>query len=107
MTFHNNYYFIIKQVTGDNVHSLALCDFNLDGKDELLIGSEDYDIRIFHGDEMIGEISEADAVVSLCSLGMNKFGFALANGIVGVYAGEQRQWRSKVSKRIYYMRHKK
>ena len=100
MTFHNNYYFIIKQVTGDNVHSLALCDFNLDGKDELLIGSEDYDIRIFHGDEMIGEISEADAVVSLCSLGMNKFGFALANGIVGVYAGEQRQWRSKVSRWI-------
>ena len=49
---------------------------------------------------MIGEISEADAVVSLCSLGMNKFGFALANGIVGVYAGEQRQWRSKVSKWI-------
>ena len=29
--------------------------------------------------------------------GHNKFGFALANGIVGACSGEHRLWRSKVS----------
>ena len=29
--------------------------------------------------------------------GHNRFGFALANGIVGVYSGCQRVWRSKVT----------
>ena len=28
----------------------------------------------------------------------HRFGYALANGIVGVYGGEQRYWRIKVSK---------
>ncbi|XP_064385586.1 Bardet-Biedl syndrome 2 protein homolog isoform X2 [Halichondria panicea] len=39
-------------VTGDNVCSLALADFNSDGRSELLVGSEDYDIRVFQGDEL-------------------------------------------------------
>ena len=43
----------ICQVTGDNVCSLALCDFNSDGQDELIVGSEDYDIRVFQNDELI------------------------------------------------------
>ena len=41
------------QVTGDNVSSLALCDFNSDGKNELVVGSEDYDIRVFQNDELV------------------------------------------------------
>ena len=41
------------QVTGDNVCSLALCDFNNDGENELLVGSEDYDIRVFKNDELL------------------------------------------------------
>ena len=51
---------LISQVTGDNVSSLAMVDFNLDGHKELIVGSEDYDLRVFSGDELIGEISEAD-----------------------------------------------
>ena len=39
-------------MTGDNVCSLALCDFNSDGQNELIVGSEDYDIRIFQNDEL-------------------------------------------------------
>lgn len=39
-------------MTGDNVCSLALSDFNSDGKNELLVGSEDYDIRVFQDDEL-------------------------------------------------------
>ena len=34
-------------VTGDNVSSLTLMDYNRDGKNELIVGSEDFEIRIF------------------------------------------------------------
>ena len=48
------------QVTGDNVCSLALCDFNSDGKNELIVGSEDFDIRVFQDDEIIAEMTETE-----------------------------------------------
>ena len=51
------------QVTGDNVTSLAFVDFNLDGHKELVVGSEDYDLRVFRGDELLGEISEVDVSI--------------------------------------------
>jgi len=34
-------------VTGDNVSALAFCDADGDGENELLVGSDDYSIRIF------------------------------------------------------------
>ena len=43
------------------------------------------------------ELSEADAVVCLCGVHGHRFGYALANGIVGMYGGEERYWRIKVS----------
>ena len=89
-----------QQVTGDNVHSMTLCDYNFDGKEELLVGSEDYNICVFQGDELVSEVSEGGTVTSLCSLGGSRFGFALANGIVGVYNGENRLWRSNVTHKI-------
>jgi Bardet-Biedl syndrome 2 protein len=82
-------------VTGDNVHSLALVDYDLDGSRELLVGSEDYDIRVFREDELMHEVSEVDTVISMCSLGHNRFGYALTNGIVGVYTGSQKTWSAK------------
>uniref|UniRef100_A0A9L0RGT5 Bardet-Biedl syndrome 2 protein homolog n=1 Tax=Equus caballus TaxID=9796 RepID=A0A9L0RGT5_HORSE len=48
-------------VTGDNVHSLALCDFDGDGKKELLVGSEDFDIRVFKEDEIVAEMTETES----------------------------------------------
>ncbi|XP_012588666.1 PREDICTED: Bardet-Biedl syndrome 2 protein isoform X2 [Condylura cristata] len=47
-------------VTGDNVQSLALCDFDGDGKKELLVGSEDFDIRVFKEDEIVAEMTEIE-----------------------------------------------
>ncbi|CAB1313868.1 unnamed protein product [Coregonus sp. 'balchen'] len=67
-------------VTGDNVRSLVLCDFTGDGKNELLVGSEDFDIR---------------TVTSLCHMHGSRFGYALANGTVGVYDRTARYWRIK------------
>ncbi|KRZ12806.1 Bardet-Biedl syndrome 2 -like protein [Trichinella zimbabwensis] len=71
---------IFWSVTGDNVRSLCLCDFDSDGKLELLVGSDDFDIR---------------AVTNLLSLGSNRFAYALANGTLGVYASACRLWRIK------------
>ncbi|EDO39492.1 predicted protein [Nematostella vectensis] len=82
-------------VTGDNVCSLALCDFNGDGHNELLVGSEDFDIRVFKEDEIIAEMTETEAVTSLCPLRGSKFGYALSNGTVGVYDRTARYWRIK------------
>lgn len=32
---------------------MALADFNMDGHKELLVGSEDYEIRVFKDDELL------------------------------------------------------
>jgi Bardet-Biedl syndrome 2 protein len=83
-------------VTSDNISSLGLCDIDNDGKMELLVGSDDFEIRIFRQEELIGEISEADRVTQLLSVGTGKFGYGLANGTVGVYNGaKSRMWRVK------------
>lgn len=82
-------------VTGDNVRSLVLCDFTGDGKNELLVGSEDFDIRVFREDELVTEMSENETVTSLCHMHGSRFGYALANGTVGVYDRTARYWRIK------------
>ncbi|XP_056621659.1 Bardet-Biedl syndrome 2 protein homolog [Triplophysa dalaica] len=82
-------------VTGDNVRSLVLCDFTGDGKNELLVGSEDFDIRVFREDELVTEMAENETVTSLCHMHGSRFGYALANGTVGVYDRTARYWRIK------------
>uniref|UniRef100_A0A3Q2QV57 BBSome complex member BBS2 n=1 Tax=Fundulus heteroclitus TaxID=8078 RepID=A0A3Q2QV57_FUNHE len=82
-------------VTGDNVRSLVLCDFTGDGKNELLVGSEDFDIRVFKEDQLVSEMTENETVTSLCHMHGSRFGYALANGTVGVYDRTARYWRIK------------
>ncbi|XP_063052936.1 Bardet-Biedl syndrome 2 protein homolog [Engraulis encrasicolus] len=82
-------------VTGDNVRSLALFDFTGDGKNELVVGSEDFDIRVFKEDELVSEMAENETVTSLCHMHDSRFGYALANGTVGVYDRTARYWRIK------------
>ncbi|XP_066996854.1 Bardet-Biedl syndrome 2 protein [Anabrus simplex] len=86
-------------VTGDNVCSLALLDFDQDGENELIVGSEDFDIRVFKEDNMISEQTETEAVTSLAAFQGSKFGYGLANGTVGVYEKLQRLWRVKSKNR--------
>ena len=52
---------------------------------QLLVGSEDYEIRVFANDEILTEITETEAVTALVPVQDGRFGYALANGTVGVY----------------------
>ncbi|XP_077549779.1 BBSome complex member BBS2-like [Haemaphysalis longicornis] len=82
-------------VTGDNVRALALYDYNKDGLNELLVGSEDFDIRVFRDDVIVAEITETEAITALCPLTQDCFAYALANGTIGVYRATERIWRIK------------
>ena len=87
-------------VTGDNVRAMALADVTGDGSNELLVGSDDYEIRVFANDNAISEVTEAEKVVGLAHLSGSRFGYALENGTVGVYEGKKRRWRIKSKNRV-------
>eukprot|EP00906_Rhabdomonas_costata_P038539 RCo054403 len=91
-------------VTGDNVSALALIDIDQDTLNELLVGSEDYEIRIFQNEEVISETTETDKVLALCPLHGTRFGYALANGTVGVYDRATRVWRFKSKHNVVCIR---
>jgi Bardet-Biedl syndrome 2 protein len=82
-------------VTGDNVSSLAFCDANDDGENQLLVGSEDFEIRIFQQETAINEVTETDRVVALTPIRSTLYGYALGNGTIGVYNRASRVWRVK------------
>ncbi|XP_059489221.1 Bardet-Biedl syndrome 2 protein homolog [Neocloeon triangulifer] len=82
-------------ITGDIVCSLALMDFDSDNRNELIVGSTDYDIRVFKEDKIVGELTETEAVTSLTPLQKSCFGYGLSNGTIGVYEKLQRLWRIK------------
>jgi Bardet-Biedl syndrome 2 protein len=87
---------ILWTVSGDSINAMILLDIDSDGKRELLVGSDDSEISIFKGVEMIYEISEVDKVLFLCKINENSFTYGLANGTVGVYSGlKTRLWRIK------------
>ena len=60
-------------VTGDNVTSLVLTDYNKNGKNELVVGSEDFEIRVFADDEIITEITETESVTNLTAVQDGRF----------------------------------
>lgn len=89
-------------VTADNISSLALIDVDNDGCKELLVGSDDFEIRVFKNEEITHEISEAEKVVFLSNIDgeSSKFIYALDNGTVGVYNGVTRMWRVKTKNKV-------
>jgi Bardet-Biedl syndrome 2 protein len=88
-------------VTGDNVRALALGDMTGHGREELIVGSDDYEIRAFQNEELMYECTETSALRALTPIPLapdkpsNLFGYALDNGTVGVYKGKSRAWRVK------------
>jgi Bardet-Biedl syndrome 2 protein len=88
-------------VTGDNVSAMTLCDITGDGLQELIVGSEDFEIRVFQNEELIGEQTEADKISFLSSIDRSLFSYGLANGTVGTYSGlRNRLWRVKTKHRV-------
>jgi Bardet-Biedl syndrome 2 protein len=85
-------------VTGDNVKSMALVKWKgtRDGNSALIAGSEDFEIRVFDGEEAITATSEAAVPTHLAPSGATgRFGYCLSNGTVGVYEHTDRSWRFK------------
>uniref|UniRef100_A0A0A9WZM5 Bardet-Biedl syndrome 2 protein n=2 Tax=Lygus hesperus TaxID=30085 RepID=A0A0A9WZM5_LYGHE len=82
-------------VTGDNVRALTLLDTDRDGQNELIVGSDDFDIRVFKEDALVHEMSETEAITALVALKDNRFAYSLANGTIGVYDRMNRAWRVK------------
>lgn len=87
-------------VTGDNVSALAFCDVNDDGVQELICGTEDFEMRFFRNEDVIKEFTETDVVICIEPLLKTRFGYALMHGTVGVYDKYQRAWRVKSKNRI-------
>ena len=88
-------------VTGDNIASLALCDVDGDGLLELLVGSDDFEIRVFRSEEIVTEITESEKVLFLSNVQGRKFAYGLNNGTVGVYSGSKtRLWRVKTKNKV-------
>jgi Bardet-Biedl syndrome 2 protein len=82
-------------VTGDNVSALAFRDPTGEGRHQLLVGSEDYEIRIFEKEEVICEVTESDVVSGLTFIRDQMYGYSLANGTIGVYNNDTRVWHAK------------
>lgn len=95
---------VLWTVTGDNVSSMTFCDVNNDGVPELLVGSDDFEIRSFRAEELLSETIETDRVTFLRALQGAQFAYGLANGTVGAYNGPNtRMWRVKTKHKVTAM----
>lgn len=61
--------------TGGNVTCLVLIDVEEDGKNELLVGSDDYTIYIYQEEEVLNELQETHEVTGLCRMINTTYGF--------------------------------
>jgi Bardet-Biedl syndrome 2 protein len=49
-------------VTGDNARAIEFLDWDEDGDDELIAGSDDFSIRVFKSEELIFDINEQSKI---------------------------------------------
>lgn len=80
-------------VTGDNVTALEFVDWDDDGDPELVVGSEDFSIRVFRMEDMLTDINEHAKIQFIKLIYKGIFGYSLTNGAYGVYYGYKRLWR--------------
>ncbi|KAG7187986.1 hypothetical protein KM043_013942 [Ampulex compressa] len=87
------------------VTALTVADFDDDGENELLIGTEEYGIKAYKGDTILWETKETAKVVALVGLsGRGSFAYAVANGTIGGYRLGQRLWCVKSKYRVVSLR---
>ena len=64
-------------VTGDNVSAMEVFDVDGDGMDELVVGSDDFEIRTFRSEDVITEVSEVSKIMMLHHTNNNNFAYGL------------------------------
>lgn len=82
------------------MNALALCDVDKDEKNELIIGSEGTEIKIFKYMSLFKEITEGDPTIALADLGGSRFAYGCANGTLGVFENGERLWRIKSKQQV-------
>uniref|UniRef100_A0AC35U8P3 Bardet-Biedl syndrome 2 protein homolog n=1 Tax=Rhabditophanes sp. KR3021 TaxID=114890 RepID=A0AC35U8P3_9BILA len=80
---------------GSTINCIAISDIDDDTFEELLVGNEDQDIKIFKKDMMVDEINEKDSVITLTAIDQGVFAFGLSSGIIGLFAEGRQMWRIK------------
>ncbi|KAJ8980338.1 hypothetical protein NQ317_008046 [Molorchus minor] len=80
---------------GEVITSLVLMDFTKSGLNELIVASEDFNIRIFKGNQVLATLVETEMVTNLIPLPEHRLAYSVSNGTVGAYEQEKRLWRIK------------
>jgi hypothetical protein len=60
-----------------------------------MVGSDDFAIRVFKGEELVFDINEEAKVRAIKCLQDNIWGYALESGAYGVYYTRKRLWKQK------------
>ena len=81
-------------VTGDNARAMKFMPWtNADNLNELVVGADDFVIRVFKGAELIFDINEEARITDLQIIKNNVFCYSLDNGTFGVYYARKRLWK--------------
>ncbi|XP_076230796.1 BBSome complex member BBS2 [Calliopsis andreniformis] len=86
------------------VKSLAVFDFDGDDENELVVGTEDFDIMVYKENNVLWEVKETASITTLCGLPNRRFVYSVGNGTLGVYEMAQRLWRVKSKHRVVVTR---
>lgn len=79
-------------------------DWDDDQEMEMLAGSDDFSIRVFKNEEMHADINEQAKILFIKTINKKQiFGYALSNGVYGVYYGKKRLWRQKSKDKVTAM----
>ncbi|XP_031838360.1 BBSome complex member BBS2 [Nomia melanderi] len=82
------------------VTSLAVLDFDGDNENELITGTQDFEIKVYKEENVLWEAKETAPVTTLTGLPNRKFVYSVGNGTLGVYEMAQRLWRVKSKHRV-------
>ncbi|XP_043588448.1 Bardet-Biedl syndrome 2 protein homolog isoform X1 [Bombus pyrosoma] len=91
-------------VLGGIVTSLAVFDFDGDDENELVIGTRDFEIKVYKKDNLLWEAKETASITTLTGLPNRRFVYSVGNGTLGVYEMTQRLWRVKSKHRVVVTR---
>ncbi|KZC07707.1 PREDICTED: Bardet-Biedl syndrome 2 protein homolog [Dufourea novaeangliae] len=86
------------------VSSLAIFDFDGDNENELITGTQDFEIKVYKEENVLWEAKETAPITTLTGLPNRRFVYSVGNGTLGVYEMAQRLWRVKSKHRVVVTR---